>query len=209
MHYEPSVRPVGEDDRPGIVHRLDKDTSGLLILARTPYAHKVFTGLFADRKIHKTYLALVVGTPPRKGDITIQIDRHPTLRTRMAAVTHSGRPAHTFYTTLEQYPASALLKLNPTTGRTHQIRVHCAHIGHALVGDSVYGTRSPHIARHALHAHRLVFTFDGIDHVIESPMPQDMIDAQERLRLGDAQTCAHNDDTVSVTAEELWCEDSF
>lgn len=208
MHREPSVRAVGEEDRPGIVHRIDKETSGLLILARTPYAHKVFNALFSERRIHKTYLALVTGHPPAKGDITVQIDRHPTLRTQMAAVTHSGRQAHTFFVAKEYYQQAALVQAHPTTGRTHQIRVHLKYIGHPILGDTVYGTKSPYIKRLALHAHRLIFTFDSEEFLIESPLPADMADAIALLKKG-AVPAPSSDETVTdlqQDVEDLWPE---
>ena len=134
-------------DRPGIVHRLDKDTSGLMVVPRTHYAHKYFSTLFRDRQIHKTYYAVVHGHPDAQGTIDFSVGRHPEQRTKMHAFPHDYRQdlpmrsAVTHYTVLEYFADSALVELKPVTGRTHQIRVHCTALGHPLIGDPVYGTK--------------------------------------------------------------------
>lgn len=187
-HHE--LIEVGSQERPGIVHRLDKETSGLMIIARTNFAHKIFGKLFKDRSISKTYVALVEGHPPQSGTIDLSIGRHPTMRKKMT--THVPdeqlrslttpyrirnqsmiRNAITHYTVREYYKEHSLLELHPQTGRTHQIRVHCAAIGHPLVGDYLYGTPSKAIKRHALHASSLAFNFEGKDFLFEKELPVD------------------------------------
>jgi 23S rRNA pseudouridine1911/1915/1917 synthase len=167
------IKHVGCIDRPGIVHRLDKDTSGLIIIARTNYAQTVFTTLFKERAISKTYLALVHGHPEQSGTIDFAISRHQVHRKRMTAHTPAvHRPSHrqssgtvrnalTNYEVVEYFNEHTLVAAKPVTGRTHQIRVHFSAIGHPLIGDVLYGTSSPLISYHALHAHTLAFTFDN------------------------------------------------
>lgn len=168
-HYQ-EINTIGCVDRPGIVHRLDKDTSGLIIIARTNYAHQIFTNLFKNRHITKTYLALVHGSPTQSGTINFPISRHPVHRKKMMAHTptrpHSKRSSGTAREALTTYEVTrylhnfSLITAKTFTGRTHQIRVHLSAIGHPLIGDTVYGSSSPLISHHALHAHTLNFTFD-------------------------------------------------
>ncbi len=176
------VSTVGSSDRPGIIHRLDKDTSGLMIITRTEYAHMVFGALFKDRTISKTYLAIVDGHPLAQGSIDFCIDRHPTDRNKMTHTLFRGRQALTHYTVHEYLRDSALIEAKPITGRTHQIRVHCAGIGHSLIGDSLYGEKSALIGRQALHAHKLSFTFDGKDYEFTADMPEDMVNLLTTLK---------------------------
>jgi 23S rRNA pseudouridine1911/1915/1917 synthase len=179
-HHYADTASVGNADRPGIVHRLDKDTSGLLILARTNYGHQTFSTLFANRLIHKTYVALVTGTPPTSGTIDLPIGRDPITKVKMRTFSRlrpsdtTIRHALTEYHLVQQFPTMALLQLQLHTGRTHQIRVHCAALGHPLVGDATYGSSSDQIGRHALHASTLQFIFDGQEYKIESAIPDDM-----------------------------------
>lgn len=180
IHHEASLAHVGSIDRPGIVHRLDKDTSGLLIIARTNYAHALFTKLFKERAISKTYLALVQGHPPAEGSIDVAIGRNQVHKHKMASfsnATHKGqRHALTHYRVLDYFDTYAFVECRPVTGRTHQIRVHCAAIGHPLLGDVTYNTNplpTP-IKRHALHASALSFTFDGTPFSFTCPLPTDM-----------------------------------
>lgn len=161
------IAQIGQTDRPGIVHRLDKDTSGLLVIARTNYAHGKFADLFKDRTIKKTYRAIVHGHPPRSGIIDLSIGRHPVARHKMAAFPANSptrqlkREAVTHYQVLNYFEDCALVEAKPVTGRTHQIRVHLAAIGHPIVGDTVYGTQKTiKIKRQALHAYGLTFIFD-------------------------------------------------
>jgi 23S rRNA pseudouridine1911/1915/1917 synthase len=171
---------VGVEDRPGIVHRLDKNTSGLMIIARNNYAHALFCDLFKQRAISKTYRAFVVGHAPTSGSIDLPIGRDPFVPTKMGF--RAGRAALTHYKLLTTYNNVSFIELYPITGRTHQIRVHCAAIGHPLIGDVVYGTASPLLSRHALHAYRLAFTIDGQAYEFTREMPSDLRLMQENLQ---------------------------
>ena len=175
--------------RAGLVHRLDKDTSGLLLVARTPEAHTALTAAMAARQITREYLAVCTGAMTGGGTIDEPIGRHRTLRTRMA-VRSDGRPAVSHYRIERRFRAHTLVRVTLETGRTHQIRVHLAHIGFPVVGDPVYGGRrrlakgsSPALAaelqafpRQALHAARLtlVHPFTHREHEWRSPLPGDM-----------------------------------
>ena len=164
----------------GLVHRLDKDTSGVLLVAKTPEMFAYFKSLFKGRKISKEYLALVVGRlSPRRGIIRIPITRDPIRRTQFGPA-YSGKLSETKNEVISYYPAATYLRVWPTTGRTHQIRVHLAGLGHPIVGDTVYGT--PHTrshvqptGRHFLHAHQLTFTTpDGQSRTVIAPLPPDL-----------------------------------
>lgn len=188
-HYE--LHEVGAPDRPGIVHRLDRETSGLLIIPRTNYAHMVFGDMFKKRTVSKTYWAVVEGHPPVQGSIDLSIGRHPTVRKKMTThLPHDSslsctktqkisreengiRPALTHYKVLEYFDNHSLVEVKPVTGRTHQIRVHFNAIGHPLVGDYLYGTPSKLIERHALHAHSLIFNFQNKLFQFNAEIPQD------------------------------------
>jgi 23S rRNA pseudouridine1911/1915/1917 synthase len=175
--------------RAGLVHRLDKDTSGLLVIARTPEAYTVLTAALAARQVTREYLALCAGVMTGGGTIDEPIGRHRTLRTRMA-VRADGRGAITHYRVERRLRAHTLVRVTLETGRTHQIRVHLAHIGFPIVGDPVYGGRRrvpggcpPNVAealrafpRQALHAARLALTHpaSGRPLQFEAPLPQDM-----------------------------------
>ena len=153
LDYEPALAGV---PRAGIVHRLDKDTSGLMVVARTLAAHADLVRQLQARTVRREYLALAHGRVARAGKIEAPIGRHPSRRTRMAVVAR-GRPAVTHYEVLERYADATLLRCRLETGRTHQIRVHLAALGHPLVGDPAYGRRASRIPfpRQALHAERL------------------------------------------------------
>lgn len=163
-----------DTERPGIIHRLDKDTSGLMIIAKDPQAFRIVSDLFQQRAITKRYLAIVHGTPPQTGSIDFNIVRHPTKRVQMTHSRTLGRRALTKYNVLSYGNDHSLIEAYPATGRTHQIRVHCAAIEHPIVGDAVYYKPSKLIPRQALHAAGLSFTYQGIDYSFEDPMPEDM-----------------------------------
>lgn len=167
---------VGFPDRPGIVHRLDKDTSGLLIIARSNFAHMTFSKMFRMRNIEKTYWALVKGHPDRQGIIDFSIGRDPIHKHKMAHQPSSGkvRSALTHYRVLAYYADYSLLEVKIETGRTHQIRVHLAAIGHSVLGDSLYGEASKIMPRQALHAKQIAFEYEGKKMVFDWPVPEDM-----------------------------------
>lgn len=168
-HCKGALSGIGGTERPGIVHRLDKETSGLIVVAKSDPAFRGLSKQFADRTIKKHYQALVMGVPnPPSADILQPIGRHPVQRTRMA-VRPDGRPAHSHYRVLQSLANNqiALVEVDLHTGRTHQIRVHMAHIGHPLAGDPLYGYRpgaSPYpFPRVMLHAVRIAF-----DHPVDN-----------------------------------------
>lgn len=167
------IKGVGPSDRPGIVHRLDKETSGLMIITRTTHALMIFSDMFKERAISKTYLAVVKGHPMTSGTIEYPIARHP-MGNKMTHRDLQGRPAVTHYRVQEYFKEGAVIEAKPVTGRTHQIRVHFAGLGHPLLGDALYGSSSHHIDRHALHAHKLAFEYQGKEYSFESPLPEDM-----------------------------------
>ena len=187
IHMYNELTSVGYADRPGIVHRLDKDTSGLLIIPRTNFAHTVFGNLFRERKINKTYYAIVHGHPPAKGIIEKYIGRDPITKTKMIAtdspLPHTKmRDAQTHYRVVEYYDDHSLVEVKPVTGRTHQIRVHLATIGYPIVGDSVYGTKSKLINRQALHAAKIAFEFGDKKYSFVKDIPEDMQQLIKNLR---------------------------
>ena len=182
----PGLARVGSRQRPGIVHRLDKDTTGLLVVAKTSVAYASLSSQVARRTVNRTYLALVHGVlPHEERTITAPIGRHPRHRTRMAVVPR-GREAITRYRVLERLARYTLVEAHLVTGRTHQIRVHFAHIGHPVAGDPVYAGRPDElgIGRQALHAHRLQFVHpaSGKEMAFEAPPPADFAAAVERAR---------------------------
>lgn len=151
---------VGEGSRPGIIHRLDKDTSGVLVVARTKNAHAVLVDQFKNRRVEKTYLAIVRGVMPEpSGRIVAPIGRHPVNRQKMAVRMETGRYAVTSWKCMKTYRSHTLLEVQIETGRTHQIRVHMAHLGYPVAGDKLYGRadESRYFKRHMLHAWKLRF----------------------------------------------------
>jgi 23S rRNA pseudouridine1911/1915/1917 synthase len=192
-HCGESLSGIGGERRPGIVHRLDKDTSGLIVAAKNDFAHGRLAADFAARRIDRRYLAVAWGLPmPREGEIAGDIGRHPVDRKRMAVVKRAGKPALTRYRVLEALgPTASLIECRLATGRTHQIRVHLASIGHPLLGDPIYGRQTSErrarltsdgrnalvgLGRQALHAASLGFMHPrtGACLAFESPLPADM-----------------------------------
>ena len=182
----PDIQGIGGEIRPGIVHRLDKDTSGLMMVAKTHQAHIDLSAQIKARQVTKGYLALVEGaSAPLQGKVDAPVGRHPRRRTRMAVVV-GGKEARTSYKVKEQFQGHSLLELYLETGRTHQIRVHLAHIGHPLVGDTVYGKASPLVERHFLHAFHLGFNHPVTGEPLEfqTGLPSDLSPAVDALRRG-------------------------
>ena len=184
----PDLPGISNSVRPGIVHRLDKDTSGLLIIAKTDAAQVGLSAQMADRAMRKEYLALVQGQPPAHGVVDAPLDRDPTERKRMAIVA-SGRQARTRFRVLGAVGAAALVLVRLETGRTHQIRVHFAGIGHPVIGDAVYGKASDLVDRHWLHAWRLGFRHprSGDWLSLVAPPPEELVQA---LRVALARAAA-------------------
>ena len=176
----------GEPERPGIVHRLDKDTSGLLVVTRTEQAQRAMAAQVAAREVERTYLALARGRlESRTGTIDAPIGRERRTRTRMAVSGAGAREARTHFRVLELLPSDSYLQVRLETGRTHQIRAHFAAIGHPLAGDSAYGERKRHgLRRQFLHAHRLAFAHpaSGERLEFESALPNELSAALDRAR---------------------------
>ncbi|NNL76318.1 MAG: RluA family pseudouridine synthase [Desulfobacterales bacterium] len=208
LFHCPDLGGIGGEIRPGIVHRLDKGTSGTMVVAKNANALENLAKQFKARSIQKQYLALVYGElRETEGSIKLPIGRHPVHRKRMSTTTRKGRTAETFWCVRERFQGITLLELTLKTGRTHQIRAHCAAIDHPIVGDPIYRPRkllnhlnkrlsnlSPltirllkMIPRQMLHAWRLGFTHprSGADLTYESPLPQDMDELMGKLRCGD------------------------
>lgn len=183
----PDLKGIGGELRPGIVHRLDKDTSGLMVVSKSGAAHTNISGQIKERTITKGYLALACGrVEPGEGVIDGPIGRDPRNRKRMAVV-DGGREASTSYNVLAHIGGHSYIEVSPKTGRTHQIRVHFASIGHPLFGDALYGKRSPVLGRQFLHAHLLGFRHPTTDKYMEiiSPLPPDLRSAMDVLETGD------------------------
>jgi 23S rRNA pseudouridine1911/1915/1917 synthase len=181
LHHAPQA---SELPRAGIVHRLDKDTSGLLVVAKNEPAQAALVRQLQARTVKRTYLALARGLVKGPGRVDAPIGRHPVHRTRMAVVA-GGKPAVTHYRVHERFAAHTLLECSLETGRTHQIRVHLASIGHPIEGDAVYAGRGPRaFGRQALHAWKLAFTHprSGKAVAFESPLPRDFRELLEGLR---------------------------
>jgi 23S rRNA pseudouridine1911/1915/1917 synthase len=200
-HHFSTLSAVGGPTRPGIVHRLDRDTSGVIVVAKTDAAHMALAAQWESRSIEKEYIALVAGVPDRDRDrIEQPIGMHPHQREKMAIrADHSTtREASTFYEVLERFRRFALLRVTPKTGRTHQIRVHLAHIGCPVLCDRLYGGRAlitvgelsgnddatVLLDRQALHARRLRFAHPATRQIIEieAPLPDDMQRVLDVLR---------------------------
>jgi 23S rRNA pseudouridine1911/1915/1917 synthase len=190
LHHFGSLSSINGDLRPGIVHRIDRDTSGVLAVARTDFAHRSLARQFHDRQVEKVYLALVHGRPKQaSGRITSPITRDPVRRTRMTTRLGKGRSALTDYEVIEEFELFSLLRVRIGTGRTHQIRVHLSSIGHPIVGDRLYGAPAaipgvPPLGRFFLHAYRLRFLSpsSGEPIVVESPLPPELSEFLAHLR---------------------------
>ena len=179
----PDLGEINGSVRPGIVHRLDKDTSGLMMVAKNDTAQKSLSRQIKQRSIKKGYLALVSGhLTPERGAIDAPIGRHPQDRKKMAVVS-GGREARTDYKVIKYFDDYTLVEAMPETGRTHQIRVHFAAIGHPIFGDHIYGKRSAMLGRQFLHAHRLGFRLPSSGDVVEfkSELPPDLKEVLEQL----------------------------
>ena len=180
LAHTSTLEGVGGVQRPGIVHRLDKDTSGIILLAKNDQAHQYLSEQFRDRVVEKEYLALVDGQPPTiTGRVEAAIGRDTNQRKRMAVTSdHKGRAAISEYHTLQRFTEHTLLNVHPLTGRTHQIRVHLAFLQCPIVGDTIYGRRKPTlpIKRHFLHARRLTIKIPGevTPHRFEAELPDDL-----------------------------------
>lgn len=188
LALRPQLATIGEAPRPGIVHRLDKETSGLLVVAKSQRAYRSLRRQLKDRHMRKRYLTLVGDASTlQEGVIEAPIGRHPRNRKKMAVVS-GGKEATTRYWLRERIGDHALLEVEPVSGRTHQIRVHLAAIGHPVLGDHVYGRRTPYLSRQFLHAWKLSFRLPESERIVEveSPLPEDLTQVISTLRAGAA-----------------------
>lgn len=203
MREEPGAPPATPGFRPRPVHRLDRDTTGVVLVALTPEAEKVLCRQFRERALEKEYIALVAGCPEAGGEIDEPIEEAPSDKTRMRVARKAGKPSRTLYEVEERFRGYSLLRCRPKTGRRHQLRVHLAHIGYPVIGDALYGggeqlllsafkrgykakrgrEERPLIDRCALHAAAIAFVHPaGGVMRLEAPPPKDMLRALEKLR---------------------------
>ncbi len=188
LGYAPEIEGVGGIKRPGLVHRLDQNTSGVIMLAKNDRAHQFLQSQFQARSVDKQYLALVDGRPPTpQGRVEVAIGRDSKFRQRMApALERDGKEAISEYFTQEVFPEHTLIKVSILTGRTHQIRVHMAFLGCPVVGDTVYGRKKPSIKiqRQFLHAFRLSILIPGekTKKTFEAPLASELVDVLDLLR---------------------------
>ncbi|MDY7035004.1 MAG: RluA family pseudouridine synthase [Thermodesulfobacteriota bacterium] len=203
LHYCKDLSEIGGILRPGIIHRLDKNTSGLLVVAKNDRAHTLLAKQFKSGTVKKRYIALVHGIMKGdKGEIDLPIARHPKKRKEMSVLFSKGKESYTFWEKIEEFRSGfSLLRVTPKTGRTHQIRVHLSHVGHPIVGDPVYGyghnwwkkcspvkrNNMPLIKRQMLHAETLGFVHPDADNYCEfkAPPPDDLDYILKILRLTD------------------------
>jgi len=193
LYHCPDIEGIGGKIRPGIVHRLDKDTSGVIVVAKNDAAHNHLSDQFKSRETKKEYLALVYGlVKENSGEINLPVGRHPTDRKKMSTNSRHGKSAITFWSVKERFEGATLLSLNIKTGRTHQIRVHCATMHHPVVGDTIYAGRKAgkglsgpkqvvdllkSAKRQMLHAFRIQFVHpkNGETMTLEAALPEDMV----------------------------------
>lgn len=181
LAHAPELEGIGGEQRPGVVHRLDKETSGLIIMAKDERTHRWLQDQFRLRKVKKIYNALVDGfLPTPQGRVEAPIGRDPKARKKMAVVPlQKGREAVSEYFVLETFPAHTLVEVHPLTGRTHQIRLHMAFLGCPIVGDTIYGRKKPTVKldRHFLHAARLTIQLpgEGEQRTFEAPLPPELL----------------------------------
>ncbi len=198
LHHCSDLAGIGGEERPGIVHRLDKDTSGAMVVAKTEQAMKELARQFKHRETEKEYLAIVRGVPaPPAGRIVTTIGRHKIHRKKMAVNVRNGRNAISNYKVIEDFTLAALVRVRIETGRTHQIRVHMAHLRHPIVGDTLYGrarAEDPRAERQMLHAKRLSITHPDTGERLHfsAPLPPDMTDLLKSLRAA-ARSCNPDD----------------
>ncbi|VAX26049.1 Ribosomal large subunit pseudouridine synthase D [hydrothermal vent metagenome] len=186
LHHCKFLSGIGGVLRPGIVHRLDKDTSGLIVVAKNDAAHLSMSEQLKSRTLSRKYLAVVKGFPKkREGEVNAPVGRHPKNRKKMAVVENGGKEAVTRYKTLQEMGKATLLEISLVTGRTHQIRVHMLSINHPVIGDRTYSRGAPDykIKRQALHAWKISFQrpSDGEVIMLKAPMPDDMKSLVELL----------------------------
>jgi 23S rRNA pseudouridine1911/1915/1917 synthase len=180
----PTIGEVGEKIRPGIIHRLDKDTSGLIVVAKNVISHENISKQIKNRTVLKIYTAMLSGNPnPSEGIIKSHVGRDPSHRKRMAVV-ENGRYAESHFRVLENLNGYSLAAIEIKTGRTHQIRVHMSSIGHPIVGDTIYGGERSSINRQFLHASKIGFNLPstGVYTEFESKMPEDLLDLLQNIR---------------------------
>lgn len=188
LGHNPDIEGIGGEERPGIVHRLDRDTSGLIVVAKNDGAHRWLHDQFRLRKVEKTYLALVDGKPPTpSGRVDAPIGRDSVHRKKMAVLgPGKGRESISEYQSIESFKNHTLLEFHPLTGRTHQVRLHCAFLGCPIVGDTVYGRKKPSLdlQRYFLHAYRLriVLPREKQPRLFEAPLPVDLARILDTLR---------------------------
>ena len=187
-HCGDSLSGIGGVKRPGIVHRLDKDTSGLMLAAKTDRAHASLAAQLSDHSLHRVYEALLIGTPRAgEGTVDLPVGRHPRDRKKMAAGVPGGRNAVTHYRVLEVFPGYSHVECRLETGRTHQIRVHMASLGHPVAGDPLYGGKCPlPLSSQCLHAREICFRHPvtGQEMTFASPLPGEFQAVLEKLRSG-------------------------
>jgi len=186
LSHCPTLSGIGGKERPGIVHRLDKETSGCLVVAKNDGAHRELSRQFAERRVEKIYLALVAGKLREEaGVIEEKIGRHPVHRQRMSVASARGRPAKTQYRVVRSEDQASLVECRLYSGRTHQIRVHLHHLGHPVLGDKVYAVHlAKNFPRHMLHAWKLGFRHpcSGEWKSFEAPLPDDFTTAMKMIR---------------------------